>query len=697
MTPSRILLAAAVVVVSVVGGAVVYVATRSDAAVVTATSTATGYSAGDLTDASVGGDGSRPEVAWRSAGETTGVALTMTWDEPTTVDRVRLVGSGVADTSMTSATLTFSDGSSLLLSPDERGDVSVDFTPRSTSSAVLRVAGAPEGAREVALGAWRIDATGDASVARWADRAAQQVDVDTTSDPDAAQALVDGDLAGGDAGATWTAATGDDEPSIGLRWDSPRELSSVVVLGGLQSVVDPGYTAAAPLFGTVVFDDGSRVAVTGISGADGEATTVAFTPRVTRGLTLELRRTIPGATLGVREIAAYDRGTTPPRWGSADGPTYAVAPPSPAECAAAPAAAADLALVCPETGAQVDGDAVLTVQTGAGVELTARTWVPFTADGGAVHTVATATAGADGLAVLRFSTRELPRGPVTVEIRRDDAPADRARLHAQLFNTVGVDVDRSGHAPAGLTLQWDEEFTDPLSVSQSGAGSTYAAIKPTYWGGTDFGDAVFADPAWGEDTLATLDSDYLRIRAEPIGARTDPYGQGRQHLGGLLSSMRVDGSGFTAQYGYFEARVLGAPGVGSWPAFWMLDSESATKRTTEQAEVDAFELYGHDTSASCHSLINWNTEQDDPSIGCLTPNGATDWALSWHTYGVRIVPGGAEYFIDGRQVVEWDGLLNSERPFYFMLNLALGGGWPVDLTPTSGVTDMYVDWVRAYT
>ena len=30
------------------------------------------------------------------------------------------------------------------------------------------------------------------------------------------------------------------------------------------------------------------------------------------------------------------------------------------------------------------------------------------------------------------------------------------------------------------------------------------------------------------------------------------------------------------------------------------------------------------------------------------------------------------------------------------VDLASGGGWPVDLSSTAGISDMYVDWVRVY-
>jgi hypothetical protein len=40
--------------------------------------------------------------------------------------------------------------------------------------------------------------------------------------------------------------------------------------------------------------------------------------------------------------------------------------------------------------------------------------------------------------------------------------------------------------------------------------------------------------------------------------------------------------------------------------------------------------------------------------------------------------------------------LPTQYPLFFMLNLATGGGWPVDLSRYKGLADTYVDYVRVY-
>jgi hypothetical protein len=40
--------------------------------------------------------------------------------------------------------------------------------------------------------------------------------------------------------------------------------------------------------------------------------------------------------------------------------------------------------------------------------------------------------------------------------------------------------------------------------------------------------------------------------------------------------------------------------------------------------------------------------------------------------------------------------LSKHSPYFFLIDLATGGGWPEDLSRYNGLADMYVDYVRVY-
>ncbi|WP_084102577.1 family 16 glycosylhydrolase [Demequina sp. NBRC 110051] len=607
-------------------------------------------------------------ATWASDGETSGAWVRLTWAEPTAVSRIRIDGAGG---SYTSAVVEFDDGSAVHVTPDGDGDVLVDIEERTARTATLRFASFAATATSVGLHAFLID-DGGAEVR-------QPSGATISSSSGAAAQVADGDIATGDTGATWVSTEAD--AWVAYSWDTPVAIASVQV-----AARDQNSTGA-----TLHFGDGSSVPIAGIGPDPPPVTTVAFTPRTVTSVRLEL----DSPTTLVEEFVPYGSESTPPVWPVSDG--LAVTAVDGAECSA-PAAinkasvSPPLSLVCPPVGARVGPEATIVVAGPPGQVVSATAWLSDDS-GGAPGDVAASVVGSTGTATLTFSTTDLPHGPFAVRL---DTPGAAAPLYVQLVNEAGEVVTAESTAPPGATVQFVEEFDSPLSVTWDGTGATYAGTKPAGDTGSEFGEAVFVDPAQGRELLAA-DEGWLRIRVAPLDGE-DPWGWDRQFGSGLLSSTAVGGAGFSAQYGYFEARMLAPAGRGTWPAFWMLDTGSAVNPEGPAGEVDAVELYGHNPSGSCHSAHNWPAGSGDVTgTPCLEDNGHGDWALSWHTYGVRIRPGGAEYFIDGDHVATQDGLIRDSLPYFFMVNLALGGGWPVALDPTGGVADLYVDWIRVST
>jgi len=250
----------------------------------------------------------------------------------------------------------------------------------------------------------------------------------------------------------------------------------------------------------------------------------------------------------------------------------------------------------------------------------------------------------------------------------------------------------------GRTLVYHDEFNAPLSISESGTGADYAAAKPELQHVSQFGDAIFPDPKLGFGNVANVDNDFLRIAVRPMpDGYQDPLGWNRRYLGGLLASARPGGSGLSAQYGYFEARMLAPAAPGTWPAFWMLPSSNLTRSLPSVAEIDAVELYGHQPTGACHSTHQHDGGTDDAGrADCGRRWSTTREAADWHVYGVSITPVGVSFYLDGRVVATAAQVKGGDEPMFFLVDLALGGGWPVDLHRVSGRADLYVDYVRVY-
>jgi hypothetical protein len=249
-----------------------------------------------------------------------------------------------------------------------------------------------------------------------------------------------------------------------------------------------------------------------------------------------------------------------------------------------------------------------------------------------------------------------------------------------------------------MTLAFQEDFASPISATPTGIGAKYAASKPLADGAGAFGDAAFADPASGFGNVTTVDDTYLRIAVVPTPPNTSAsIAGGMSYIGGSVASARVGGSGFSAQYGYFEARMLFPAGEGTWPAFWMLPSNNLVTEQKVVAEIDAVEGYGHNPMSNCQATHSYGDGADKGVSHCEQRFDSVAAALQWHVYAVDVKPSGITYYIDGKEVASAPSVAGDDDPLFFLVNLALGGGWPVDLSAVGGSAAVYVDWIRVYT
>jgi hypothetical protein len=232
----------------------------------------------------------------------------------------------------------------------------------------------------------------------------------------------------------------------------------------------------------------------------------------------------------------------------------------------------------------------------------------------------------------------------------------------------------------GYRLTFDEEFK-ALDVSAWGPGTRWIAHTP-YSG--DFGDARFADP--GPNTPFSVKDGLLTIEAKKAGDHWQS---------GLLSSVDPKGNGFSQRYGYFEMRAKLPKGDGTWPAFWMNDVSNlkAPSPRVTNMEIDVLEQYGLATQAM-HSTLHW-WRADGSHSAVATTAAVKDMTDGFHNYGLLWTKDNLVWYFDGVEVFRQPTPpeLQSHAE-YLMVNLALGGGWPIDKTPNP--SNMLVKYVRAY-
>jgi len=157
---------------------------------------------------------------------------------------------------------------------------------------------------------------------------------------------------------------------------------------------------------------------------------------------------------------------------------------------------------------------------------------------------------------------------------------------------------------------------------------------------------------------------------------------------------------FSQAYGTWKARIKLNPQIGLWPAFWFLGDNINTVGWPASGEIDAMENFGYNAwGASIHGSAVGN----DVDFG----GGYAGFNVSptdWHEYGVKVTPDSLAFMFDGAIyatqtkaafIAQYGA--NSwpfDKPFFPILNVAVGGSGTNYVLPTAPLSPMLVDYVR---
>ncbi len=228
------------------------------------------------------------------------------------------------------------------------------------------------------------------------------------------------------------------------------------------------------------------------------------------------------------------------------------------------------------------------------------------------------------------------------------------------------------------TLFWSEEF------------NTDGAPDPTKWG-YDLGTG---SNGWGNAEL-----EYYTSRPEnsivqggvlKINAIKENYNGSAYTSARLLSKDK-----FSFTYGKVEIRAKLAAGIGTWPAIWMLGSDINTNPWPACGEIDIMEHLGR-TLNTIYGTLHYPGHFGGSADGTTTviANATTEfhiYSLEWSATSIKI-------FVDN---VLFHTTANSSslpfnNDFFFILNVAMGGGFGGPVDPAFTNSTMEVDYIRVY-
>lgn len=242
-------------------------------------------------------------------------------------------------------------------------------------------------------------------------------------------------------------------------------------------------------------------------------------------------------------------------------------------------------------------------------------------------------------------------------------------------------------AQSSWELIWSDEFD-------------YTGLPdPTLWsydvGGHGWGNAESQYYTENREENARVEDDHLIIEARRESLRGRNYTSAR-----LVSKTKGDWT-----YGRIEVRAQLPSGRGTWPAIWMLPTNSSygDGGWPDTGEIDIMEHVGHD-QGSVHATIHTDAYNHLNGTQRGGSTEVSDASEALHVYAVEWTPNRMVFSVDGnpfwthsKGLSNWQGW-PFDRDFHLVMNIAIGGSWGGQ----QGIDDsifpqkMLIDYVRVY-
>lgn len=177
----------------------------------------------------------------------------------------------------------------------------------------------------------------------------------------------------------------------------------------------------------------------------------------------------------------------------------------------------------------------------------------------------------------------------------------------------------------------------------------------------------------------------------PTGNPNEPWSSAR-----VISQGKMD-----FLYGKVEMRAKLPRARGSWPAFWLMPTVSTYGTWPKSGEIDILEHVGNTFGKAMCAVHTENKNWTNG--GNLGGNEMLpDLDTVYHVYGLEWSPDSLRFTHDGNGFytyvnpgTDWRDW-PFDKPFYIILNIAIGGGLGGNIVEADWPDSMRVDYVRVY-
>ncbi len=297
---------------------------------------------------------------------------------------------------------------------------------------------------------------------------------------------------------------------------------------------------------------------------------------------------------------------------------------------------------------------------------------------------------------MQLSIRDFPLGQDWTGTERLDFWFNGAGGGEEITVTL-KDNRAPDPGPSGWSLAWADEFDEPAGTPPNPANWAYEIGDTTPDGKNGWGNEELQyytdDPA----NAATDGNGNLVITLdEADGSQECYYGPCEFESARLITQNKAEFA-----YGRIESRLqVPTGGNGLWPAFWSLGTDITYNPWPGAGEIDVME-YVSRLPNEIFGTIHGPGYNGGGSFGNVFDFGAPVYN-DYHTFTVEWEPNLITWYVDGIQYHQAEpsdvpGPWVFEKPFFLLLNFAIGGNFGGAIDPANKYPQEYlVDYVRVY-
>lgn len=157
------------------------------------------------------------------------------------------------------------------------------------------------------------------------------------------------------------------------------------------------------------------------------------------------------------------------------------------------------------------------------------------------------------------------------------------------------------------------------------------------------------------------------------------------------------------KYGRIEVRAKLPNSMGMWPAIWMMGIINKKEINWPKCgEIDIMEFVGSDTT-HVHAAVHYEQNNEAGFASSVNKTLFNKASTNFNVYALEWTKDKLQFYVNDTMYHSFEinkANLNKSnpfrKPFYLILNLAMGASWPGDIDDNKLPQKFIIDYVRVY-